>query len=53
MSLGAYEIAEAQGTLSDPEWPDLSIGELLRIAFKGRLVDTIDHPILQKLRGEI
>jgi hypothetical protein len=53
MSLGAYEMAEAQGNLSDPEWPDLSISELLRIAFKGRLVDTIDHPILRKLRGEI
>ena len=26
--------------------------ELLRVAFKGRLIDSLDHPVLKKLRGE-
>lgn len=53
MSLGAYEICEATGSLSEPQWPTLPFAEILRIAFKDRLyIDTIDHPVLKKLRGE-
>jgi hypothetical protein len=53
MSLGAYEIIEASAALPDPEWPELSFNELVRIAFKnGRVVDNFDHPVLKRLRGE-
>jgi hypothetical protein len=53
MSLGAYEIIEASAALPDPEWPELSFNELVRIAFKnGRVVDKFDHPVLKRLRGE-
>lgn len=51
MSLGAYEMFEAEGTLADPEWPTLSFIELLRIAFKDRLIDRIDHPVIKQFRG--
>jgi hypothetical protein len=51
MGLGAYEIFEAAGTIPDPEWPDLPLQELLRIAFKGRLVDRLDHAVIKRLRG--
>jgi hypothetical protein len=37
----------------DPVWPELSMQELLRIAFKDRYVDTLDHIILRQLRGEV
>jgi hypothetical protein len=51
MSLGAYEIIEAS-TTADPEWPDVTFQELVRIAFRDRLVDRLDHPIIKRLRGE-
>jgi hypothetical protein len=53
MALGAYEVYEAIGAIPDPEWPSLSMDEIVRIAVKGRVIDSPDHPVLQKLRGEI
>ena len=52
MALGAYDVFEAQAGWPEPDWPDLSFGEILRVAFKGRVVETLDHPVLQRLRGE-
>src|SRR5262249_28734746 len=52
MSLGAYEVFEATGQLSDPEWPPAPLNELLRIAFRDRYIDALDHPVLKRLRGE-
>ena len=53
MNLGAYEIFEASGNLSEPSWPDLSFEEVLRIAFRNRIVDSPDHPIVRRLKGAI
>jgi hypothetical protein len=36
----------------EPEWPDLSFRELLKLAFQDRVIDSLDHPVLRKLRGE-
>jgi hypothetical protein len=36
---------------ADPEWPRLTFQELLRIAFRDRLVDRLDHPVILRLRG--
>jgi hypothetical protein len=52
-SLGAYEVYTAEGTLDDPEWPDIDFKELLSIAFKDRVISTLDHPVLRRLRGEV
>jgi hypothetical protein len=51
MSLGAYQVYEAVGTIPDPEWPALSFQELIRVAFKERLVASLDHPLIGRLRG--
>jgi hypothetical protein len=51
MSLGAYEIFEAQGQLPDPEWPDLTFGAMLKVAFRDRIIDRADHPVVQRLHG--
>ena len=51
MTLGAYEIFSAEGELSEPEWPELSIDELLEIAFKNKIIDRPDHLVLLQLRG--
>jgi hypothetical protein len=53
MSLGAYDIYEATGNLPDPVWPDLPFPDLLRIAFRDRIVDRVDHPLIQRLRGAV
>jgi hypothetical protein len=51
MHLGAYEIFESSGNWSDPEWPELPFQEILKIAFRGRIVDKPDHPLFRRLRG--
>lgn len=52
MSVGAYEYWTAAGTLAEPEWPELSYSELLSVAFKGdRFIDTLDHPLVARLKG--
>jgi hypothetical protein len=53
MSLGAYEISAAVKDFPEPVWPDLSLQEILKIAFRDRIVDHPDHPLLQRLRGEL
>lgn len=52
MNLGAYEIFEATGTLPEPQWPALGFQEILRLGFKDRFIDSLDHPVLRKLRGQ-
>jgi hypothetical protein len=52
LSLGGYDVFRAVGQLTEPEWPTLPLGELLRVAFKDRHVTGPDHPVLRKLRGE-
>lgn len=53
MSLGGYDVYEATGNLIDPVWPENSFNELLRIAFKDKVVGDYDHPALKRLRGEL
>lgn len=52
MHLGAYEVFEASASLPSPEWPDVPFAKLLEVAFGKRYVTSLDHPVLQKLRGE-
>jgi hypothetical protein len=52
LSLGAYDVWEAPGELGEPAWPDEPFRELLATAFKGKLIDSRDHPVLRRLRGE-
>jgi hypothetical protein len=53
MALGAYRIFEALGDLSEPEWPKMTLNEMLEISFKDRVIDSEDHPIFNKLLGRI
>jgi hypothetical protein len=52
MSLGAYEIFEATGNLPEPVWPEHAFQEILQIAFRGRVVDSPEHPLVLKLQGQ-
>lgn len=53
MSLGGYEVFQATGGLPEPQWPDTSFQELVDIAFKGRFIDSMDHPVLKRLMGQM
>jgi hypothetical protein len=51
MGNSAYDIYEAQGVIPDPTWPSLEFKELLRIAWRDKLVKTLDHPLIKRLHG--
>ena len=55
MSLGAYDIYTSESSvIPEPTWDDLPpMQEMLEVAFRGKFIDSYDHPVLQKLRGEI
>lgn len=53
MNLGAYEITEATAKMPDPEWPaEYTFHDMLRIGFRDRIINSLDHPVLKRLRGE-
>jgi hypothetical protein len=47
-----HRIWEAEGQMTEPRWPDLPLNQLLKLCFKDRFIQSLDHPILKKLRGE-
>jgi hypothetical protein len=51
MNLGAYDITVATGEMAEPAWPDLSFQELVRIAYRDRMITSLDHPVVKRLRG--
>jgi hypothetical protein len=54
MSAKAYDVYESIQKFPDPDWPaGLAFNEMLRIAFRDRLVDHVDHPVLKRLRGAV
>jgi hypothetical protein len=52
-SLGAYEVTQPLVEFPPPTWPDKGIEDLVGIGFKGRVINTADHPVLRHLRGEV
>ena len=38
--------------LGVPKWPELSMEQILKIAFKNRHITDLNHPVLRNLRGE-
>ena len=50
--LGAYEVRQALGDIPEPDWSIPPFRDLLQIAFRDRIIDSVDHPVLRRLRGE-
>ena len=53
MPAGFYDTFVAAGELSEPKWPELSLQEIVKLCFKDRFIDNVDHPVLRALRGEV
>ena len=51
MNLRAYDIFEAESTLTEPEWPELGYWDLIKIAFRDHLITDLDHAVIKRLRG--
>jgi hypothetical protein len=49
--LGCYDAIEAQVDIPSPEWPPENLGDLLRLAFKHRRIDSEAHPVVEKILG--
>ena len=53
MRLGCYDVFVAEATLSEPEWPEYSMKTILEVAFRGKIITSLEHPIVQSLLGRI
>lgn len=51
MSAGGYDMLVAEAALTEPEWPDMTFEEMLAMAFRGKVIDGPDHPVVRKLKG--
>ena len=51
MAAGTYDVDAAAAEIAEPEWPDLSMAQLLKLAFGDRMIASIDHPVVKRLRG--
>ena len=51
MSLGAYEMSVAESVMSEPTWPEKTYQDLIKLAFRDRLITSLDHPVIKRLRG--
>jgi hypothetical protein len=49
--VSGYRVYRAEGELSDPVWSTMPFQDLLELAFRGRAIETEDHPIVRRLRG--
>ena len=50
-AVGGYDMLVADANLAEPEWPDTSFQELVQIAFRERLIQSPDHPVVTQLLG--
>ena len=50
-----YEPHEAvnQAVYGEPQWPELTRNEILRAAFKDKLIDSTEHLVIRKLLGAV
>jgi len=49
--INGYDVIPAKGIIADPEWPEQTFAQILRIAFQSYYIDAPDHPIIRKLEG--
>ena len=53
MQNGGYDVYQARATLPSPEWPEHAMDEIIKIAFRGRIINDLDHPVVQGLFGKV
>ena len=48
---GAYSVIEYEGPPIEPVWPQEPFLDLLKLAFKNRIIDHPEHPMILRLSG--
>ena len=50
---GAYDVFVAKPLvpIPEPQWPTESMSELLRLAFRDKVIESPDHPIVRQMQG--
>lgn len=51
-AVGGYDVLVARAPLPAPEWPDSTLDELLKIAFRNHIISDPGHPLIRKLLGD-
>jgi len=51
-SINGYNVYAPLEAFPDPQWPTESLSDLLKIAFDGFIIESIDHPAIAYLRGK-
>lgn len=52
-NLGCYEAFEAINQPPAPQWPAGGFDELMQKAIRHQIIDSVEHPVVRRLRGEI
>jgi hypothetical protein len=47
-----YDPFTPVATLPEPDWPEKDFATLIELAFEGRIIQTPDHPVIGRLKGE-
>ena len=53
MSIKANDINQATAALPDPVWPATTMEELVKVAFRGKIIDSPAHPVIRALQGAV
>jgi hypothetical protein len=52
MSGGFYDISVSEAELPEPDWSQVApFKDLLHRAYRDRVIDSLEHPVLKRLRG--
>ena len=51
MRVGAYDVYVAEGSLPEPEWPAHDMDALVQVAFRGKIITSLDHAVVQSMLG--
>jgi len=50
-SVQGYDVFAAEGNRTKPEFPNMPLEKILSIAFDDSIIDSMEHPLIKKLRG--
>jgi len=48
---GAYDVMEASQLAEEPAWGEQSFRDLVNLAFRDKLISSMEHPVVMRLKG--
>lgn len=52
LSKAAYQVFASDEDSAEPEWPEESIQELVKLAFAGRIIKDAGHPVIDRVLAD-